>query len=164
MTTPLTSEAPAPSFAGRHVLAELRGVSPALLGDDAAVARALRTALDAGGRDHARRRPHRFEPQGTTVLALLAESHASVHAYPEAGAAFVDVFTCGEHADPERIVEVLGREVGAIEVRAQIVARGAGLAPDASGSARSTSRSPRGCGGAGGSTRCSGAAAPSGRT
>ena len=45
----------------------------------------------------------------------------------------MDVFTCGEHADPERIVEILGREVGAVEVRAQIVARGAGLAPDVVG-------------------------------
>ena len=115
------------------MLAELRGVSAALLADEATVARALRTALDGGGASTLDVVTHRFEPQGTTVLALLAESHASVHAYPEAGAAFVDVFTCGEHADPERIVEILGREVGAVEVRAQVVARGAGLAPDAVG-------------------------------
>lgn len=139
MTTPAPAfpstavDSPSASFSGRHVLAELRGVSPALLGDDAAVARALRTALDDGGATTLEVVTHRFEPQGTTVLAMLAESHASVHAYPEAGAAFVDVFTCGEHADPERIVEVLGREVGAVEVRAQIVARGAGLAPDVVG-------------------------------
>jgi spermidine synthase len=132
-TPPAPEATPAASFAGRHVLAELRGVSAALLGDDAAVARALRTALDDGGATTLDVVTHRFEPQGTTVLALLAESHASVHAYPEAGAAFVDVFTCGEYADPERIVEVLGREVGAVEVRAQIVARGAGLAPDVVG-------------------------------
>ena len=108
------------SFSGRHVLAELRGVSAALLADPAAVARALRTALDGGGASTLDVVTHRFEPQGTTVLALLAESHASVHAYPEAGAAFVDVFTCGEHADPERIVEILGREVGAVEVRGEV--------------------------------------------
>lgn len=126
-------ESPVAEFAGRHVLGELRGVSAALLGDDAALTRALRTALDDGGATTLEIVSHRFEPQGTTVLAMLAESHASVHAYPEAGAAFVDVFTCGEHADPERIVEVLGREVGAVEVRAQIVARGAGLAPDVVG-------------------------------
>ncbi|WP_308286310.1 adenosylmethionine decarboxylase [Actinomycetospora endophytica] len=139
MTTPAPAfpstpvDSPSASFSGRHVLAELRGVSPVLLGDEAAVARALRTALDDGGATTLDVVTHRFEPQGTTVLAMLAESHASVHAYPEASAAFVDVFTCGEHADPERIVEVLGREVGAVEVRAQIVARGAGLAPDAAG-------------------------------
>lgn len=135
MSTPAAAptSATSASFSGRHVLAELRGVSPALLADDDAVARVLRTALEDGGATTLDVVTHRFEPQGTTVLALLAESHASVHAYPEAGAAFVDVFTCGEHADPERIVEVLGREVGAVEVRAQIVARGAGLAPDVVG-------------------------------
>ena len=37
----------------------------------------------------------RFAPQGVTALALLAESHASLHTYPEAGLAFWDCFTCG---------------------------------------------------------------------
>ena len=48
---------------------------------------------------------HRFTPQGVTVLAMLAESHASVHTYPELGAVFVDVFTCGDEADPVRAVD-----------------------------------------------------------
>ncbi|WP_165825743.1 adenosylmethionine decarboxylase [Actinomycetospora cinnamomea] len=121
------------SFAGRHVLAELRGVDAAVLGDEQRVTEALRRALDAGGATVLDVVAHRFEPQGTTVMALLAESHASVHAYPEASAAFVDVFTCGVQADPETVVDALGHELGATEVRAQVVARGAGLAPAAGG-------------------------------
>jgi spermidine synthase len=121
------------TFAGRHVLAELRGVDAALLADEQAVADALRRALDAGGATVLDVVAHRFEPQGTTVVALLTESHASVHAYPEASAAFVDVFTCGEQADPEHVVDALGRELGATEVPAQVVARGAGLAPGTGG-------------------------------
>jgi spermidine synthase len=127
-----TSNDPA-SFAGRHVLAELRGVDPAVLGDEQRIVAALRRALDEGGATVLDVVAHRFEPQGTTVMALLAESHASVHAYPEASAAFVDVFTCGVQADPELVVDALGRELGATEVRAQVVARGAGLAPGAGG-------------------------------
>lgn len=121
-------------FAGRHVLAELRGIDPAVLGDEAAVVAALRTALREGGATVLDVVAHRFEPQGATVVALLAESHAAVHAYPEAGAAFVDVFTCGEQADPETVVDLLGHALGAGDVRAQVVARGAGLAPGRSGS------------------------------
>ncbi|GAA4779129.1 hypothetical protein GCM10023200_10250 [Actinomycetospora chlora] len=121
------------TFAGRHVLAELRGLEAGVLTDEQRLTVALRNALDAGGATVIDVVAHRFEPQGTTVLALLAESHASVHAYPEASAAFVDVFTCGDQADPERIVDVLGQELGAAEVRAQVVARGAGLAPGAGG-------------------------------
>ena len=51
----------------------------------------------------------RFEPHGVTVLALLAESHASIHSYPERGAMFVDVFTGGESAD----VAVAGGDIAA---------------------------------------------------
>lgn len=132
-TTPTTHEADPASFAGRHVLAELRGVDPAVLGAEQTVAGALRRALDEGGATVLDVVTHRFEPQGTTVMALLAESHASVHAYPEASAAFVDVFTCGVQADPELVVDALGRELGATEVRAQVVVRGAGLAPAGGG-------------------------------
>jgi S-adenosylmethionine decarboxylase len=44
---------------------------------------------------------HRFDPQGVTGLALLAESHLSIHTWPESGYAAVDVFTCGDHTMPE---------------------------------------------------------------
>jgi spermidine synthase len=131
--SPTTEPRDGGSFAGRHVLAELRGVDPTVLADGARVTEALRTGLHRGGATVLDVVSHGFEPQGVTVLALLAESHASVHAYPEAGAAFVDVFTCGEQADPEVVVDALGEELGAGEVRAQVVARGAGLAPGSSG-------------------------------
>ena len=133
MTTSAPSTTDPATFAGRHVLAELRGIDAATLGDEQGVADALRRALEAGGATVLDVVAHRFEPQGTTVMALLAESHASVHAYPEAAAAFVDVFTCGTQADPEHVVDALGRELGASDVRAQVVARGAGLAPAAGG-------------------------------
>ena len=55
---------------------------------------------------------HRFEPQGVTGLALLAESHISIHTWPESGYAAVDVFTCGDHTMPERACAVLSEELG----------------------------------------------------
>jgi len=39
---------------------------------------------------------HQFDPQGITALALLAESHISVHTWPEHGRYAADVFTCGD--------------------------------------------------------------------
>ena len=59
------------------------------------------------------RLPMAFEPQGVTGLALLAESHISIHTWPESGYAAVDVFTCGDHTMPERACEVLAVELGA---------------------------------------------------
>ena len=53
----------------------------------------------------------RFDPQGVTALAVLAESHISIHTWPEFGYAAVDVFTCGTRALPQRacdhLIEVL---------------------------------------------------------
>ena len=39
---------------------------------------------------------HRFEPQGLSILTLLAESHASFHSYPEFDFCYLDIFTCGD--------------------------------------------------------------------
>jgi S-adenosylmethionine decarboxylase len=47
-----------------------------------------------------------------TGLALLAESHISIHTWPEAGYAAVDVFTCGDHTMPEKACAVLSEELG----------------------------------------------------
>jgi len=48
-----------------------------------------------------------------TGLALLAESHISIHTWPESGYAAVDVFTCGDHTMPERACQVVAAELGA---------------------------------------------------
>ncbi|MBO9362083.1 MAG: adenosylmethionine decarboxylase [Thermoflexus sp.] len=89
---------------GRHIIAEfwrcrnrepLRGLKQVL---EHAVRRAGATLLNM--------KIHRFVPDGFSALVLLAESHISLHAWPEYAYVAVDVFTCGE-ADPEVIVEVL---------------------------------------------------------
>lgn len=38
---------------------------------------------------------HNFQPQGQSILTLLAESHASFHSYPEYNFCYLDIFTCG---------------------------------------------------------------------
>ena len=43
---------------------------------------------------------HKFDPQGVTSIAMLAESHISIHTWPEKGEAVCDAFTCGDHTDP----------------------------------------------------------------
>ncbi|HWR38751.1 MAG TPA: adenosylmethionine decarboxylase [Patescibacteria group bacterium] len=49
---------------------------------------------------------HRFEPYGLTALALLSESHMTVHTYPELGYAAIDVFACGEDSRPDKALNV----------------------------------------------------------
>lgn len=52
---------------------------------------------------------HKFEPQGVTAIAMLAESHISIHTWPEKGMAVCDVFTCGDHTVPEDAVNYMER-------------------------------------------------------
>ena len=44
---------------------------------------------------------NKFEPQGVTAIALLAESHISIHTWPESNYSAVDIFTCGQNMLPE---------------------------------------------------------------
>ena len=114
------------SFAGRHVLAELGGADPAVLDNETLLREAVHHSLVDAGATVQEVVSHRFTPQGVTVLAMLAESHASLHTWPEHGAAFVDVLTCGEAADPQRAVQLLADRIGAPRLRTHTVRRGTG--------------------------------------
>ncbi|MBN2150548.1 MAG: adenosylmethionine decarboxylase [Candidatus Lokiarchaeota archaeon] len=43
---------------------------------------------------------HRFEPEGVTLTAILADSHAVLHTWPEEAFVMVEIFTCGHRGDP----------------------------------------------------------------
>ena len=59
---------------------------------------------------------HHFQPQGVTAFAMLAESHISIHTWPEKGVAKCDIFTCGEKCDPHKAVEYLGEALEAEQI------------------------------------------------
>jgi S-adenosylmethionine decarboxylase len=111
-------------FSGKHVLAELDGIDPYLLDDVAFLRTTLANTLTEAGATVCDVIAHRFEPQGVTVLAMLAESHASVHTYPEIGAMFVDVFTCGDRADPQEAVRLLADALGTDSLTMSTLLRG----------------------------------------
>ena len=50
---------------------------------------------------------NKFEPQGVTAIALLAESHMSIHTWPESNYSAVDIFTCGQNMLPELACQYL---------------------------------------------------------
>lgn len=115
---------PVGAFRGKHVLAELHGVPADALDDAPRLAESLRIALTKAGATVCDVLTKAFEPQGVTVLALLAESHASIHTYPERRAAFVDVFTCGTSADPAEAVRLLADALGATSTTSRTIPRG----------------------------------------
>ncbi len=94
-------------FAGTHLIIDLWGARG--LADAAAIERALRQAVEAAGATLLHIHLHRFTPQGgISGVALLAESHITIHTWPERDYAALDVFMCGA-SDPRRTVPVLRR-------------------------------------------------------
>jgi S-adenosylmethionine decarboxylase len=111
-------------FLGHHVLAEFEGVDPGPLDDVDFLLATLQSALRAAGATVCDVVSKQFVPQGVTVIALLSESHASLHTYPELGSVFLDVFTCGERADPELAMKLLAEALGARSTRITTIQRG----------------------------------------
>jgi S-adenosylmethionine decarboxylase proenzyme len=109
--------------AGRHVLAEYHGCPAPALDDEAAIRTAMHAAAKAAGATVIQAVFHRYAPQGVTGVLVLAESHISVHTWPESGYAAVDFFTCG-HCDPEAAHEVLSAAFGARRAEILVVDRG----------------------------------------
>ncbi|MEN9654703.1 MAG: adenosylmethionine decarboxylase [Chlamydiota bacterium] len=89
-------------FSGKHFVASYIGCNQRALADLQGMLDAMDGAVRASGATVLNCVPHIFPPNGLTVVYLLSESHASLHTYPEYGACFVDLFTCGEHPSPER--------------------------------------------------------------
>jgi S-adenosylmethionine decarboxylase len=111
-------------FAGTHLIIEvLEGEG---LDDEARIERAFRDCVAASGATLLHIHTHKFTPQGVSGVAVLAESHISVHTWPEIGYGAFDVFMCGE-ADPWAAVGVLRQAFRAGEVRVREILRGEGL-------------------------------------
>ena len=98
---------------GKHCILELYNCDSSRLDDEAFLRDTITTAAKRAGATLLNLITHRFEPQGVTGLALLAESHISIHTWPESGYAAVDVFTCGDHTMPELACQVLVEELAA---------------------------------------------------
>lgn len=84
-------------FAGAHLIADLVGCR-ADLDDHEALGQLAVDAAEGHGATVLDVLGHEFDPSGVTVLVMLAESHVSIHTWPERAAAHVDVFTCGSVA------------------------------------------------------------------
>ncbi len=80
---------------GHHVILDLHGCPGAALDDLDALRTRLLEAVRLSGATILNDVFHKFSPQGVTGVVVIAESHASVHTWPEHGFAAFDFFTCG---------------------------------------------------------------------
>lgn len=92
-------------YAGTHLIIDVYNAER--LDDLPHVEKALRDAVEAAGATLLHIHLHHFTPNGgVSGVAVLAESHISVHTWPECGYAAFDVFMCGETA-PHATIEIL---------------------------------------------------------
>ena len=108
---------------GRHLLAELWECGAAI-NDAPSVERAMREAVARSGATLLHLQVHAFQPQGITALAMLSESHLSLHTWPERGYAAADLFTCGDHVRPRLALEHLAEAMSAGSLEIVEVPRG----------------------------------------
>ena len=99
----------------KHILFELRGCPWELLDDSEFVVLALQVSAVHANSKLLDVTFHKFEPQGVTGLALLSDSHISIHTWPEKGLAMCDIFTCGVDATPELAVEYLSKQFQSLD-------------------------------------------------
>ncbi len=125
---------------GRHVIIELWGCSDAI-NDPEIVKAAMLDAVRAANATLLNIYVHTFSPQGVTGVAVLSESHLSVHTWPEHGYVAADVFTCGATTTPQAAAEVLAQRFAATQTVVQELERG--VFPPPKPPRESSSKSPR---------------------
>ncbi|MFA5259903.1 MAG: adenosylmethionine decarboxylase [Candidatus Omnitrophota bacterium] len=98
---------------GKHAIVEYYGCSQESLNDIPLLRSALITAAKIAGATVIDSFFHEFSPCGITGVVVVAESHLSIHTWPEYGYAAVDVFTCGKTIDNCKAVEFIKNEISA---------------------------------------------------
>lgn len=109
---------------GTHIICELSGCDARTLTDVERVRSIMVAAAQEANAEILKTAFHRFQPQGVSGVVVIAESHLSIHTWPEAGYAAVDFYTCGDHTDPWRACEYAARHLGAQTMLTTEVKRG----------------------------------------
>ena len=109
--------------AGVHLIVDLHRAEG--LDDIDLIDRTLRRCVEAAGATLLHIHLHQFQPNGVSGVAVLAESHISIHTWPDAGYAALDVFMCGK-ADPDACIPVLREAFRAERVEVNEILRGQG--------------------------------------
>lgn len=103
-----------PVFAlGRQLSIEYYNCGHGLLLSKNAVENALLKGANDSGATIISSSFHQFEPQGVSGVVIIAESHFTVHAWPEHDYAAVDIFTCGDNIDLDVAIHSMEESFGA---------------------------------------------------
>ena len=109
---------------GTHLLLELRQCNPHRLDDLQFVKETMVAAARFMDAQIIGESFHRFNPQGITGVLAIAESHLSIHTWPELDYAAADIFTCGSSQNPQAAAQVIIERMESKDPSIQIIQRG----------------------------------------
>ncbi len=107
----------------KHLLLELYRCDSEKLNDESFLRCTLNRAAKLANATVLNLISNKFEPQGVTAIALLAESHISIHTWPESNYSAVDIFTCGQNMLPELASQYLIEALKAKEHFLRVIER-----------------------------------------
>lgn len=87
---------------GNHIIAEFYNCDKQVMNDAPFIEQIMNEAAILSGATVVGSHFHTFNPHGVSGVVVIAESHLSIHTWPEYGYAAVDIFTCGETIDAEK--------------------------------------------------------------
>jgi len=109
---------------GLHILADLHGIDAERIDRVEDIRNLLETAVKVADLTKISSHYYQFQPHGATGVILLAESHISIHTWPEHGLATVDVYTCGDPTKAYRAMEYIVNTLEPKRVDKQVHERG----------------------------------------
>jgi S-adenosylmethionine decarboxylase len=108
---------------GSHFLVELLGCDPESISLESKVEETLLKAV-AGCGAYISHSSHQFSPTGVSTIVLIAESHFTIHTWPEHAYCALDIFTCGEQMNPRKAIDILQESFKAQKVDIREMDRG----------------------------------------
>jgi len=109
---------------GKHIIAELYGVKKELISYEGDVREIVESVVDEAGLVRIGSVYKQFHPYGVTGIVLIAESHVSIHTWPEHGLVNLDIFTCGEGSKAERAFQLFLEHLKPRYYKHQVLERG----------------------------------------
>ncbi len=109
-------------YAGLHLVAEFWGAKA--IENKKELKKILITAAKKSGSAPLEVVIYKFKPRGITGIVVLAESHLSVHSWPEIDYLAIDIFSCGKKATPKKALDYLKKNFRPKRVETKLIRRG----------------------------------------
>jgi len=109
---------------GKHLLIELYDCNQEIINNIKKIEEKLIRSVEISGATIINHTFHKFSPHGVSGVVVIAESHFSIHTWPEYGYCAVDIFTCGEKIDGEKALKYLKEELNAKSISVLEAKRG----------------------------------------